>query len=423
MKNVPDEILNGIINNWEKGILIKICDGGQPIWLSSKNIPIINGQMEIPVEYDRLSGKIDGIEIPLISACRSGMDITFGGGKIFISDFTINLLNFDGYNEIMEGINQDKSLVTVYFFYLHPGIGYVLLYNAMVICNGVIDSVVYEGSTRIMVKCTSGDYFRHKVIPEKKITKKDFPFAPESTVGVTIPSVYGSFSGTDLKLNSYNLIPAYCIDENEREYILSKHSCRSSAVKCFVISRKNDILSSVISNWSYTNSLSSATVKLNANLKCEMFLQPKILGTQMSADYNTNYKNAVDDNPATSVTVQSNGNFYLKFDQSGNLGAAELYSENSTLGYFKVCLSLGNVVNGLTGKAAKVKYYLENGFVYINNYDIYASMSNSEISFLLYFPVNIIYDVLEQSEIGITVEEGGSVELKNLFVRIKYFPG
>jgi hypothetical protein len=423
MKNVPDEIINGIINNWEKGILVKICDGGVPIWLSSKNIPIINNQAEIPVEYDRLSGKIDGFDVPLISACRSGMDISFGGGKIFISDFTLNLLNFDCYNEILEGINQDKSMVTVYLFYIHPGINYVQLYNAMVICNGVIDSVFYEGSTRIIIKCTGGDYFRHKVIPEKKITKKDYPFAPESSVGITIPAVYGSFSGTDLKLNSHNLIPAYCIDENAREYIFSKHSCKSNVVHCFVISRKTDFLSDVISNWSYTNSSSSATVKLTSTLKCEMLLQPKILGTQMSADYNTNYKNAVDDNAATSVTVQSNGNFYLKFDRSGNPGAAEIYSENSTLGYFKVCLSLGNVVNGIAGKAAKVKYYLESGFVYLNNYDIYASMSNSEISFLLYFPVNIIYDVLEQSEIGITVENGGSVELKNLFVKIKYFPG
>jgi hypothetical protein len=313
-------------------------------------------------------------------------------------------------------------MVTVFLFYIHPGINYVQLSNALAITNGVIDSIVYQKDSRISIKCTSSDYFRHRIIPDKKINKTDYPFCPESSVGISVPILYGSFMGTDLKTNKSNLAPALCIDEHAGEYIFAKHACKSDNVHCFIYEKKNNLFSDILSNWVYYNSSASASVNLGDNLKCEFYLQPKLKGTQMDPDYNSSYKNAVDDNASTSVIVQSNDNFYLKFEKAADCGIAEIYSVGSALGYYKICFSLGTVINGSSGKAAKVKYYLENNFIYPNNYDITASMSNSEVELLFYFPFNIIFDILEKIEIGITIENNGSVELKNLYARIKYFP-
>jgi hypothetical protein len=421
MRNVQNEIINGMANNWEKGFLIKIAGKEDSIWLSTKAISIFVNSLEIPVEYDRLCEIIDDDNIPAVSNMRSGMDISFGGGNTYISDFAINLLNYDSFNEILENPDFENGMVTVYLFFIHPGISYILLSNAMVINNGIIDSIIYYNSTRIIVKCTGGDYFKHRIIPENKINRNDYPFAPESSIGKTIPMLYGSFLGTDLRLNNYNLAPAYNIDENSREYIFAKHECKSDSIHCYTFVKKNQAISDIISNWVYSNSSLCSTAKLTGDLKCEIILQPKLKGTQMDSEYNNNYKNAVDNCPSTSVNIQSNDNFYLKFDKIVNPGINEIFSENNSFGYLKVCFSFGTVVNGTTGKAAKVKYCLENNFISPNNYDILDTMSNSEDFFLFYFPHNIIYDILEKMEIGITVENGGSVEIKNLFIRFKYF--
>jgi hypothetical protein len=420
MKTVPAEIINGINNSWEKGFLIKVCGKNESFWWSTRNIFIMMNDTEIPADYDRIATQIDGKKITPLSNVRSGVDISFGGGYNYISNFSITLLNQDKFSESLIEENLEGCMVIIHMFYINPEEEIVQLSDAMIIGIGAVDKITVHDYTKIVVNCTSSEYFRHKIIPDTKISENNFPYTPETSIGKVIPILYGSFIGTDPRIGNYNLAPAICIDENSREYAFAKHECKSTSVQTYIPIQKHKMYSEIISNTSYTNSSTIASVKLTESLKCELLFQSKLKGTQMNSYYSTTFKNAVDDDNSTQVLIQSGHNFYLKFEDIGTIGFPEIYDINDSIGYLRLYFDLGGVTNGSSGKAAKVKFYFNSNFVYINNYDILANMENSEVSFLFYFPVNLFYDILSKIEVGLTTETGGTVELKNVYTMFKF---
>jgi hypothetical protein len=420
MRTIPAKIINGITCNWEKGFLIRIYGKTETFWWSTRNISIMMSESEIPAEYDRIAYQVDGNNSSSISRIRSGTDIALGGGNNYISDFSFTLLNQDIYSNTLNLNNLDGCMAAIYMFYISPNDAVIQLNDAMVIAIGVIDEIKVFSQNEIRIVCTSSEYFRHRVIPDKRINENDFPYAPEQSLGEVIPILYGSFMGTDLSICDYNLAPAICIDQNSKEFAFAKHECKSISVDAYYPVKKYDLFSRIISSNSFSNTSEKASDELTENLRCELSLQPKYKGTQMDSDYSALYKSAVDKDANTSILFQSGDNFYLKLQEPGSIGNPEIFDVDNNQGYLRLYLNLGSVTNGSSGKAAKIKYYLDNNFVYINNFDILASMENSEVSFLFYFPVTVFYDILSNIEIGFTVENGGSVEIKNVYVKFKY---
>jgi hypothetical protein len=422
MKTIPNAILSGLNNNYERGLLIKITGKDETMWFSSKIITFLSGDSELAVNYERLSLEIDEENAPPFQVMEHEIDLSLGGGYFPGQKFSVSLLNYDRFDIQLKEKEIDGRLVIVYLFFIPPGTNIIMLSDTMIIAHGKAENILIYDYRRIIINCIPFEFITHKIIPVDKITDSEYPYAPKTSLEKTIPAVYGSFGNTNLKINNYNVIPGICIDENSQEYVLSHHESNSYNINCYYPVSNLSVLSKIISGYSFINSSGKSSVVFSGKLKCEAYIQPKIKGSQLNSNYNLTFKNAVDKNEATLVQVLSNHNFYLGFSEFGSTGYPEAYNNDINIAYFELYFILGNVINGINGKAAKIKYYLDGNFVYFSGNDIYANMSNSEVSFLFYFPMNDLFKILSRMEIGLTIEENGSVEIKNMFIRLKYYP-
>jgi hypothetical protein len=289
----------------------------------------------------------------------------------------------------------------------------LLLFTGHLKCVSISDNYF------ITLSCSVGDVLVNESIPIKTLNKWDNPCLPDSSIGRSEPVLYGRFSNTDTWKEFYDLAPSILIDDFENRYLVSSHQLLAYPNTFYFYNSSLERYVKILSEIEFLNS-GNASIRHDFVVTCEALFYLKQRGSQMSTQLVERYLDFIHNEESDSLTLNPGDELFLATDAIKDTGYPEYYYEGQGYGNLKLTISLGEVIDGLSGEAAKIKYYMNNSFYYIPGNEITRQDANTRKEILLDIPVNNYFESLKSMEYGIVVEPGAAVEFKDMHVKIKY---
>jgi hypothetical protein len=417
MREINNRFVSGLNGNWQDGILIKIGSDNS-LFFTNKNVPVKKGENELVVINDIIPDEKNGEKIEFISQIKLEINLE---KAIFLqpkSLFHVLFIKKDNYREIFVNSLIGKE-ISIYFYFVDPLLSYVDFGDMLLIQKGHVDSIAVQDNIFLRIECSIGDLLINEKIPDIILNKSDYPCLPDSSTGKSIPSLYGRFSATKVEKEEFDLAPAVKVDDFENIYLASSVELMNYTNIYYFYNSAIDRYTKIISAIEFSNS-NPVSIRHDFTVTCEALFRLKQRGSQMTPGLVDRYINYIHNSSALLFLLNSNEALYLADDDFGDPGDVEYYYEGSNYGNIKLCVSLGNAVNGLNGIAAKIIYYMNNNFYYIPGNDLTQSNSNSTIEILIEIPPDDYFRNLKSMEFGIVVEPSGSIEFKNMYTKIKF---
>lgn len=319
-------------------------------YASSKTIYLSDQYVTIEtVDYEGIVLNWGGLDV----------DLPSNEGIASINDFSITLANqrlmfFEAdvrFSDILDDYYFAGSVVRVYQWFDEL----TLKSDAELIFTGICKQPEFD-LNEIRFEITEDDSVFID-IPTSLITLNEYSDAPDESIGNPLPIVYGNdwFFSPELSRNE-SISPCICVDKYLQKYCIANHEVKHSSlgtngddIKIYL--EEAGIYGYLYApNVSFNNDNEGAFFTLNGNIYYHFYNIPTIKGNQYSSAI-TDYADALDFSLATSITLNANETFYLKFDKFPSLGQLEL-SDSINI---KLYARIGAVTGG--SPYGTMKYY------------------------------------------------------------------
>lgn len=420
MRTIPQSIIDGMVNRYKKGFFIIVQTETENYYFQTSRNIIMSGESELPGVYDRIAILIDNKIVEGIGKIKKGMNLDNGCGNVHNTEMKIKFLNQDRYDLAIDEFVWENSRILIYMYY-YISDEVLDKNNFLLIFDGIIDSLKKEDLKSIEISCVKKSKVIEKLIPEKTINEKDYPYAHKDIIGNTISVVYGNFILGDIYVADHSgYVKAQCIDDYTRKYLVAGHDINTftplSNLIAFVEMRGINELGYMGNNYTVTHSGTETYITISEPIWVQLILKPWKCGTQMSAAITSSYHAAVDLDTDTKLALTTGKLFYVKIEELQDIG--KLKAIAGAYNVF-VYINFGTVVNGGSGKAGRVRYYYNSAWIDLDW--IYATASNITGLWGGYTATDE-WEFLSRAEFGITVEAGGSIEIKNFRVFLCVYP-
>ena len=447
MRNIPDEINSGFSGNYRAFWVVKVEGSGDNTfyWPTvSKNRTghtfTLQWTPGVTVTPDSTmiaaQDLVTGDEYDGIGQMESGADLYSGGGVATVSDLQIDILNQARFDStvIQAGINIENRPISIWFGFIPDGSGQTVVISTQMFERwaGVVEDVLDFDYQTFILRCVDGSFQRHKTIPTTVVNLNDYPNAPQTNIGKSIPIVYGLFGDTDTVVMDgeratetfSGSAPAIRIHDQEDRYVVSDH-----AIKGFIqfhMFLENNLFGTLTSPTTIvdsTGTFSWGTATETATITARIWQQPKTRGSGMLGTHT--HANAVDGSDSTFETVSLDNvttKFFLMLDQPAKVGlftgdAVTLYVKFGTIDSTNGSVKLSIKPNAFTPPSwfAALGTALSAAFTSANN-DSTQSLA---------FPSGIEnLDGLSFFQVGLEGTTGTpmTAQVKNMYIEYFVFP-
>jgi hypothetical protein len=312
---------------------------GSKLWWSNRQINEPNFEGGFVIE-----GGLGDIE--------TGIDILEGGNVDYIGALKIRLNNFADPNFVHKYIHPFSSDVWVNRQVdIHIGAYDVNgVFENMVLYHGRIDHV--DASLEEILLDVMDYQERYEIdLPKTLITKEDYPNAPDESLGLPLPIVYGDLLTRTLHASEFGFEPGFptiCTDLYSKIYLIAGHSIKQTQQpqyhdgKMYQAAKvRVQIAFGSSDNIDVTEIGGHSVYSFGqGNLYLEMFAVPRKAGYYNNV---TDFKNAIDFDTDTSALVSQAGNQYLAL-QLENLPSGEILSRAELFGTSELTIVQGSSV-------------------------------------------------------------------------------
>lgn len=305
---------------------------------------------------------IEGVHYEGLVSSWGGMDVTLPANEGFasVNDFSISVVN----KRMMFQDNASEIWFSDLFYnYYWAGCAcrvyqwfedLTLKSDALLIFSGITKQPSFN-NTHVSFDIEE-DNSNLIDIPVDIVTLNDYPNAPEESIGLPLPIVYGDdWDFNQIESNSASVSPCIEVDQNIQKYFIANHETaldnlgsNGFAVKIFL--QEAGIYGTLYApSITLTNEENRCFFQLNGSAYYFFYTKPKIKGSQYSSV--DDYDNAVDNSDTTYITLSENETFYLKFAKFPTLGKLE---QSDTIN-----IELSIVLGSVTGSSpyGTIKYY------------------------------------------------------------------
>ncbi len=398
------------------GIIINIlCP--EPLWFSTTPVHVMHDEFTATIcRNDCLPNEHAGEKVEFLS----GIDTKISPEKEnYIQEKTFFSVKFIApiLNELItedELIDTELSINLFFpdeFCSVEEG-------NLIQIIKGRIFSCEPDKPFLIKLNCVTGDIFVNNDFPVNRLSKMEFPLLPASSNNKSMPLLIGNFSGSMPGEETFNLAPALKIDEYENKYAVSHHQINGSGNLYYIYNESIKLYAKILSNVEFSND-GMAMLRHGYPLICEAAFIMKQRGTLLSGGLLDRYLAFLDDRQ-NCLNVFESEQLFLMSDSISDPGFVDYYFEAFGTGNLKLCIQIGEAVNGNNGIAAKVLIYIDGVLQYYPGNDITAADSNSVKEYLFDIPSSDYFRILKSTEFGFSVEPMGSVQFINMYSKIKF---
>lgn len=271
------------------------------------------------------------------SVLTENVDVTDGGNVGTISGCTLRVANpefsgSDRFDETNEGWNSDVErayglfegrtveLYLVFWTGSNPAYTDVLMLRKF-----IVTDIEFEYGTYVF-KLENAYLKRHKEIPSAVVTREDYTYAPEYSLGKIIPLLYGYLCGGAYTLNYYMATPMLLVEVGDGKYLISANeSMYISSPEAFLFHQETDKFGRAYPYPDYgmvmTSGRPSYLVLLdstNAHEMRELYYGNATIKGDKTSPFSTDLKDLMSPQSANGVSVPTA--IYVKFPLPSDLG-------------------------------------------------------------------------------------------------------
>jgi len=271
-------------------------------------------------------------------------------------------------------------------------------------------------------------------LPTTIITKNSYPDAPDESIGMPLPIVYGNDWDFRLYATESTVVsPCICVDNNLKTYYAACHKIKQANtgtngddIKIYLEDAKRYGYI-YAANISYTNDSNGARFTLNDDVYFNLFMMPRIKGGQYNAAA-TDYSNAIDGSSLTSLSLTSEEKVFLKLDRLPSKGLLEFgdidlnvitvnRAGTSPYGEVKCRNDNWDAGNGAWSPVANITAGWTILDLKANKTDFHGQRGDQEDE-----DDPWTFDELGAIEYGLEVGNGDSLDLEEIFVTVTKIP-
>jgi photosystem II stability/assembly factor-like uncharacterized protein len=142
------------------------------------------------------------------------------GGLATIDNFSFSIQNREQIANVLATQDIENTQVSVSVAFTEPNFPYK--HRIGVFCGVVRD---YEwDNEKIKIKAWDDSNLIYPHIPQKEVTREEYPKCPPESIGTAIPIIYGDFvTGSDLEYNKITTTPTILVDKGASKFVVAGH--------------------------------------------------------------------------------------------------------------------------------------------------------------------------------------------------------
>lgn len=209
MHTAPSQYSTGMSNGYEivYFVVINLSGGSNRVILSTSSLPVGTittryNSIALSLASDKYKPEWLGPiiissgqerEINPINEIDYALELQSLGGMAPVNECVIQLLNQELFSNFITEYDIENEVVEVWEGYVPPSGTFDIDVHCILRFKGVISSSGAWDYETFSIPCIDSRHLNAVMLPRKKITLEDYPYAPDDTIGQCIPIVVGNF--------------------------------------------------------------------------------------------------------------------------------------------------------------------------------------------------------------------------------------